>query len=213
MPTASPYSSGDGTITPASGPNLDRAQHYALGRLERELSPALAYHSVVHTRDEVVPAATVLEGVTAESMLLLLTAAWFHDLGFIERWSDNEVIGVRLAIEALPDFGYTPAHIAVIAGIILATRLPQTPHTPLEMIMADADLDLLGRDDYLARNEALRAELTASGSVFSDEVWYADQLQFIHQHHYFTAAARQTRDAGKQRNVAAINALLKQGPG
>jgi uncharacterized protein len=152
----------------------------------------------------VVPAArrlAALEGVDGEALLLLTTAAFYHDVGFTEEYAENEVISVRIAEEVLPHFRYRPAHVEVISDIIMATRLPQTPHTLPEKIMADADLDVLGRDDFWIRNAALRAELAAFGVQTSDEEWYRGQVRMLRTHRYFTASARMLRDAGKQHHL------------
>jgi uncharacterized protein len=181
--------------------------------LERELSPLLCYHSVAHTRDDVVVAAERLaaqEGIQGEALLLLRTAAYFHDLGFVERREQHEQIGVRAAAEVLPRFGYRPDQIAQIEGMILATRLPQAPRTPLERILADADLDVCGRDDFLALNSCLRAELAAAGRTTSDREWYRSQISFLREHRYWTAAARAARDRGKRANIAALERLLAE---
>lgn len=185
-------------------PDFEAAKQYALDRLARELSPVLIYHSLEHTRDEVVPAAERLarmEGLTGEPLLLLRTAAYFHDLGFVERYLDNEVIAVRIAAENLPRFGYTPEQIKTITGIIMVTRLPQTPHNHMEEIMADADLDGLGREDFIEREHALRAEWTALGRNYTEEEWYREQVTFLQSHHYFTESARRLRQAGQQYNI------------
>jgi uncharacterized protein len=194
-------------------PDFVSARAYALARLERELSPVLCYHSVVHTRDDVVVAVERLaaqEGVVGQELLLLRTAAYFHDLGFVEQRDQHELIGARVASEALPRFGYRPEQIAQIQGMILATRLPQTPHTPLECILADADLDVCGRADFLALNRCLRAELAAAGSTTSDREWYRGQISFLQAHRYWTAAARATRDRVKHANIAALAQLLAE---
>jgi len=173
----------------ACGTQLDfeSACAYALARLEHELSPELCYHSVTHTRDDVVVAVECLaaqEVVAGETLLLLRTAAYFHDLGFVEQREEHEAIGARMATEVLPRFGYRPDQIALIKGMILATRLPQTPHTHLECILADADLDVCGRNDFLALNSCLHAELAAAGSAASDREWYSGQISFLRAHHY-----------------------------
>ncbi len=189
-----------------------RAKNYALTRLEQELSPLLTYHCLGHTRDEVVPAAgrlAALEGVTGEARLLLLTAASFHDLGYLETRAGHEAASCRMAAEALPGFGYSPEQIETIAGLIRATQLPQTPHTPLEEIMADADFDVLGSDNFWPRVQALRAELAALGAVFSDEQWYADQLKFVSAHRYFTPSARRLRDEAKHQFIAQLAQRLE----
>lgn len=189
----------------------ERAKRYALRRLERELPPVLTYHCLQHTRDDVVPAAqrlAALEGVEGEQLLLLLTAAYYHDIGFVKQCADHEAMSVQIAAKVLPRFGVSPAEIEVISGIIMATRLPQSPSTLLEEIMVDADLDVLGRDDFWPLNRVLRAEMAALGQSMTDEEWYSSQLEFVQTHHYFTAAARTLRNHRKQRNLEELSAVL-----
>ena len=192
-------------------PNIEGAARYALRRLERELLPGFCYHSIVHTRDDVVPAVeklAALQGVEGEELLLLRTAAYYHDLGFVEQRAAHEAVGVQIAERVLPYFGYGPAQIEVISGLIMATRLPQSPRTPLERLLADADLDILGREDFLPRNKALRDELAGFGQLFSDQQWYRDQLRFVQTHNYWTQAAHALRDEQKLRNCEKLNDLL-----
>jgi uncharacterized protein len=191
---------------------FERARQYALHRLEWELSPNLLYHGLRHTRDGVVPAVELLanmEGVKGKSYYMLLTAAWFHDLGFIEQPAYHELISARIAAEILPGFGYTKAQIEIIRWIILATIIPQTPTTILEKIMADADLDVLGRDDFMHYNGNLRRELALYGRDFSDVEWYSRQLKFVEEHSYFTTSAHTLRDAGQLKNVAHLKRILE----
>ncbi len=189
------------------------AARYALGRLANELSPILYYHGLGHSRDEVLPAAerlALLEGVGGEDLLLLRTAALYHDIGFVERFDDNEVISVRIAESALPNYGYSPAQLGVIRGIIMATRLPQGPVTLLEKIIADADLDVLGREDFFVRNQDLRRELIARGMQQSEAEWYDAQLQFLRSHRYFTESARRLRGEGQHANLDRLEAQWRQ---
>jgi uncharacterized protein len=191
-------------------PDVESAIHYALERLRSELAPHLVYHSLAHTADDVLIAAAHLAEqcqLSGEERNLLRVAASFHDLGFVVQSEEHEQIGAQIAAAVLPSFGFAPQQITQIVGIILATRMPHQPHTLLEQIIADADLDVLGRDDFLIRNRLLRQELEAQGGRFSDEQWYTGQLRFMQQHQYFTAAARKWREAGKQRNIAAMRAL------
>jgi predicted metal-dependent HD superfamily phosphohydrolase len=191
-------------------PDLDGARSYALTRLARELPASLCYHSLGHTRDEVAPAVERLAGLAGvgdANLLLLRTAAYFHDLGFVVQRHNHEAAGVEIARAILPRFAYSPRDIKRIARLIFATRLPQRPASLLEGLLADADLDLLGRDDFLSRNGDLRRELEAGGEARSDADWFASQLRFIGAHRYWTAAARALRDQGKERNTAALRSL------
>jgi uncharacterized protein len=192
--------------------NFTGAKTYALQRLQ-ELPSTLTYHAVTHTRDDVVPAAEglgILEYFTRDDRMLLSTAAWFHDLGYLERYNDNEVIAVRIAQEVLPKLKYSPKQVEVVCNIIMATRLPQSPHTPLEMVMADADLSSLGGKNFLQCEHALRQEFARMGRAYTDEAWYTYQQQFLREHNYFTAAAHELYDAQKAVNLAIVENLLAQ---
>ncbi len=194
-------------------PDFESARAYALGRLERELSPDLIYHCLGHTQDEVAPAVdrlAALEKVGEEDRILLLTAAYFHDLGFIRQRQDHEQISKQFAEQVLPEFGYSAADITVICGIIQATHLPQSPTTLLEKIMADADMDDLGNEDFWGRSRDLRHELDNFGIKYSEEEWYAYQLRLMETHQYFTASQKALRDPVKQQHIQDVKQLLDQ---
>jgi CheY-like chemotaxis protein/class 3 adenylate cyclase len=189
------------------------ARQYALDRLERELSPQLVYHSLRHTQDEVLPAVRRLAAMTdigEDDLQLLEIAAVYHDLGYTVQRQEHERMSAELAGKVLPQFGLSPAQIAAVQGMIMATELPQSPHTLLEQILADADLDVLGREDFERRNEDLRAELESSGTQIDLERWYSSQLQALESHRYWTAAAQSLRDAGQQRNIERLRQRLAQ---
>jgi uncharacterized protein len=193
--------------------NFEHARAYALQRLERELPTALTYHSLAHTRDDVAPATlrlAAIAGVSGEQRMLLHTAAYYHDIGFVMQRIDHEAIGARIAAETLPSFGYSPAQIEIIHGMIMATKLPQSPRNLLEQLMADADLDALGRTDFLARNQALRDELAAYGAHWDDLGWCREQLYFVGSHQYWTDAARQVRGEQKRRNIELIVEMIER---
>ena len=193
--------------------NFQQAKQYALHRLELELSPNLLYHGITHTRDDVVPAVERLagmEGIQGDSLILLLTAAWFHDLGFVEQPQYHELISARIAVQVLPGFGYTNEQVEIVRWAILATILPQDPQNLLEQILTDADLDILGRDDFMLSNGGLRRELAFFGREFTDREWYSRQLKFLESHTYFTTSARALRDAGKLKSIYQLKDKLKE---
>lgn len=194
-----------------SGPDIEQACAYALQRLAHELSPKLFFHSLAHTRDDVVPAAlrlAELSGIDRQDMLLLRTAACYHDLGFIERRDGHEEVSVRIAAAVLPMFGYSSEQAACVIGMIRATKLPQSPANLLEQLMADADLDSLGRADFFERNQALRDEMAAFNHVMSDSIWYRNQLTFLQSHHYWTPAATALRAETKKLHIAELISRL-----
>lgn len=194
-------------------PDYSGAIAWALNRLEVELSPRLTYHNLWHTQEVVIPAATRLAqaiGVPKAVENLINVAVAFHDIGFVTVYKGHEAISVEIAVKTLPLFGFSRAQIKQVVGMILATRLPQKPQNIYEQIICDADLDALGREDFLQQNEALYQEVLAQGMQISRVNWLIGQVLFITQHDYFTDAARQWRNAQKQRNLAELNSQLEQ---
>jgi uncharacterized protein len=198
---------------------FEQARQFALERLENELSPRFHYHSLAHTRDDVVPATERLalrSKVSGTDLTILLTAAYFHDLGFTRladvdpRGNQHEAISAQFAQEVLPSFGYREKDVDAICSMIMATRLPQSPVNLLEEILADADLDSLGREDFWERSQALRDEFAAFGNFTTDLEWFQGQFNFLNSHRYFTAEARLLRNAQKQKNVEGIVQRLKE---
>lgn len=196
------------------------ARQYAFDRLDQELLPRLYYHSAAHTRYDVVRATerlARLEGVSGTQLLLLMTAVYFHDVGFVElkeetreayQQLNHEILGVRIARSVLPGFGFNAADLDAIEGIIMATRLPQTPTNLLEKIIADADLDSIGREDFWATSANLRVEMATFGTSYTDYDWYLFQARFLSSHNYFTDAAHSLRDEGKARNLKEVQQIL-----
>lgn len=187
-----------------SEPNYKAAIAYAIETLNSGIPEFLTYHSVWHTTDDVLPAAMLfakISGIGEDEQRLLEVAAAFHDIGFVYTLEEHERKGAAVVAEVLPHYQFAAEQIARIQKLILSTRLPQSPQDLLEMILADADLDLLGRDDFFERNRALRQELDNLGKGVSDKAWYEGQLKFLEGHEYFTAAAEQVRGAGKRQHI------------
>ena len=190
--------------------NYYKAERHIMKLLEQKLSKQLHYHSIAHTKDVVSAAERIalLEGVTDEGLFVLKSAATYHDAGFVEQYDKNEPIGVRLAQEILPKYGYTQEHIDTIKELIYVTTIPHQPKTLLEQIMCDADLDYLGRDDFHEIADRLRRELREHGKINSDRAWDETQVKFLSAHKYFTATAKGMRDKKKEENLQEIKERL-----
>jgi uncharacterized protein len=200
--------------TATCAPDHAGAIAYALSRLRTELPSVATYHNLAHTELDVLPAAVRLarlSGTPEADRHLLEVAAAFHDLGYIRTYLDHEMIGVGIMAEVLPGFGFNQRDIDRIAAMILATRMPQTPLDELAALLTDADLDSLGRDDFLATSTALWQERAALGLMVPWPEWLQAQCRFLKGHRYFTAVATALREEGKQRNIAVLEGLIRDG--
>lgn len=185
-------------------------EKFVLSKMEKELSPDLYYHSIEHTKDVMQAAERLadMEKVNGHDKNLIITAALFHDFGFIRTYNAHEKESALLAYEILPDFGYTLEDIKLIEGMIKSTEIPQNPKTKLEKILADADLDYIGRDDVFIIGQRLQYEWKLRGIISSLRDWHMKQLEFLKNHEFFTQSAKKLRDKKKKENILELEKLL-----
>lgn len=190
--------------------SFKKSESRILKLLSEKLPEGLYYHGIHHTIDVTNSAEEIAreEGVEGEDLFLLKTAALFHDAGFVQEYVKNEKIGVTYAREVLPKYGYTSRQIDIIDGIIMATEIPQNPKTHLEMIMCDADLDYLGREDFYEISESLKKELIAFGKIQGDKQWDQMQIPFLEKHVYFTETNKRRRQPNKLKRIEEIKQKL-----
>ena len=174
-----------------------------LTRLENELDSRLGYHNITHTLD-VLEQAEILadqEKVTDKHDLLLLkTAAVFHDSGFLFVYKNHEEKGCEIAYESLRNI-FSEEDIKKVFGMIMATKIPQTPNTLLEQIICDADLDYLGRNDFEPISRNLYKEFLTFKIIPEDIIWDHIQIRFFESHHYFTGTSISKRNGKKLKHL------------
>lgn len=189
----------------------ERIRSRILPKLEQNLASDLTYHCITHTIDVETQALRIAaqEAVTdAESLFLLKIACLYHDSGFLFTYKEHEAAGCRLAREELPDFGVNEKQIDRICGMIMATKIPQTPHNKLEEIICDADLDYLGRDDFFSIANTLFSEWKSRFFIVEESEWNHVQYNFFKLHHYFTATNKTLRGPLKLKHLKTIEDKL-----
>lgn len=187
----------------------DDLEEFILDKLERELPKYLYYHNLKHTMDVVIQSEIIGrgEGILDEEMLLLKTAALFHDIGQTVQSKGHEEISVQIASEILSKFQYSNEQVATICSIIRATELPPRPNTLLEKIICDADLDYLGRSDFIPVSNTLYRELHEQDLIGSIDEWNRIQIKFLTNHQYFTNTANQLREVNKQTQIERLKQI------
>lgn len=164
-------------------------QAFVTDLLKSKLPSSYYYHDAAHTlyvQAKTIEIATH-EDCTEKEVALLSTAALWHDTGFINIYNGHEEESCKLARKYLPEYGYSAPDIDIICGMIMATKLPQSPKNKLEEIIADADLEYLGTGDAATDAESLFKELQALNPALTREQWNQKQIAFIKHHRYFTA--------------------------
>lgn len=189
----------------------EQAYSFLITKLEKELPSWVTYHNAGHTKSVIASAEYLAnaENITGEDLMLLKTAALFHDAGFLENHNKHEEISCKLAKKYLPDFGYSTAQIDTICKLIMGTKLPQTPTSELGKLLCDADLFYLGTETYEATAERMFAEFKKTGFVKTKAEWVIKQADFLSTHTYFTKTAKQEGEPHKQKVLQELKASLK----
>jgi uncharacterized protein len=191
--------------------DLKAVEEFISAKLKNELPKDLYYHGIHHTYD-VLKSAQVIgkyEKISEHDMLLLQVAVMYHDAGFTRVYKNHEEAGCDMAREFLPGFGFDKDEIEIICGMIMATKIPQQPHTKLEQIIADADLEYLGTDNFLRIARTLFDEIRIYLNVESERQWNIIQMNFLKSHHYFTDYCKKYREANKQEHLQEIIKLVE----
>lgn len=187
-------------------------EEFILEKLEKGLPKNLYYHNLKHTVDVYTQVELIgrSEDVTLEEQLLLQTAALFHDAGHLIDYDTHEEMGVKLAREILPEYQYSERQIEIISDLIMITKLPPKPKNLLEAIMCDADLDYLGRTDFIPVSNMLYKELHEHGRIGTIQEWNEMQIKFIEKHQYFTNTARRLRNVNKNSQLDNIKKWIEK---
>jgi len=190
--------------------NFKEVEQHIVGILKRDLPNNLYYHGLHHTMDVLRSAELIgkQEKLTENEMLLLKIAVLYHDAGFTKVYRNHEEVGCDMAKADLPGFGFTTEEIETICGMIQATKIPQNPKTKLEYIIADADLEYLGTDDFERIGRTLFDEIKIYLGVESERQWNIIQMNFLKGHTYHTNFCKKHREAEKQKHLKEIEKIV-----
>jgi hypothetical protein len=187
---------------------LKIVDEYIRDLFKDELPDGIKYHDANHTLHPTKGVVAASNGIAISEKIseldreLLITAAYFHDTGYIREYDKNEPIAARMAGRILKLIGYKPNEIEKIQKMILATDLAIEPKTHVEKILCDADLDHFGREDFFILDGKLREGRRIRGIDVSDDAkWYKGTLSIITNHQYYTQSQQKLREKEKQKNI------------
>lgn len=176
---------------------------FLMQQLQTRLPAHFTYHNARHTKEVVlaVEALAKKEGLAGNDLLILRTAALFHDAGFLVDAQNHEEHSCRLARTHLPQYDYTGEQIDAVCRLIDATKMPHDPQTAAARILCDADLAYLASSHFLQRSNDLFQEMNATGHIKDRNDWQELQIRFLQTHRYFTPTAIREWTGKKQHNI------------
>ena len=155
---------------------------------KNKLSSKYVFHSLNHTKEVLHFAIKIanMEHIGFDDLVLLKTAALYHDTGFIFSKVYHEDFSAEFAKRTLQGFNYSQKKIDIIVELILCTKLDQEPKGILQQIICDADLMNFGNDTFFRKNRLIRNELKNHKIIFSDFDWAKTTKILLSNHIFFT---------------------------
>jgi predicted metal-dependent HD superfamily phosphohydrolase len=164
----------------------------------------LLYHNYRHTYDVFSACKEIGEAseISDEDMEVILLAAWFHDVGYLQTCENHEEKGAEIMGEFLAKHNYDSEKVAIIKACIFSTKLGQDPTNILEEIICDADTKVLGCSNYDQSSRLLMAEFAVlKDIVLSEQEWLAQEIDFLSNHRYYTKYAQLNFTGIKSQNL------------
>jgi predicted metal-dependent HD superfamily phosphohydrolase len=188
---------------------LDETKQYVTSFFQVHKNEKLVYHNQEHTENVVNAAIEIANHyrLSDQDYFIVVVAAWFHDIGYYFDPAHHEERGATEAGNFLKRKGIDEATILTVSACIYATRLPQTPQTLLEKIVADADLFHLGTARFGEFNKLLRKEYVALHNIeISKEEWRQRTIRLFENHQYHTDYCRLLLTDTKEKNLEKLKA-------
>jgi predicted metal-dependent HD superfamily phosphohydrolase len=183
---------------------LDRIKAHVENLFATNKDDRLIYHNAYHTEQVVKNAVRIANHYKLSDVdfFTVVTAAWFHDIGYLSSFEKHEEHGAEAATVFLRLQNVDEATIKQISECILATKMPQKPIGLLQDIICDADLFHLGSDSFKDRNKLMRKEAEAfCGKKIEKDQWRQNTIALFHAHHYHTDYGQQQLNKGKEENL------------
>ena len=192
---------------------LQKVEEYVFSILTERTPASNVYHSLDHTKDVVASCLEIgaKENLTPDELELIQIAAWFHDIGYVEKAEGHEQISAMYASNFLTENNYPSENIDLVIGCILATKVPQKPKNKLEKILCDSDLNHLGRKLFFERNDKYKIEIQNNQHrILSEYEWITKTIDFVTRHRFVTDYAINNFSEQKKENLRLLQVRLEQ---
>lgn len=181
-----------------------------INELETGVPGHFTYHDAAHTKYVLKQAEVIAEheNITGRDLLLVKIAALYHDIGFLQGREEHESLGCKIAGDELQGSLLTKDEIQKVCAMIKATQIPQQPKNLLEKIVADADLEYLGTNNFRRFGNKLYKEILHFDPDLNSRKWDEIQIDFLTNHTYHTGYCKKYKEPIKQQNLEKVKERL-----
>ena len=190
-----------------------QVEQHVTSLFESHKDPRLVYHNLEHTSQVVGRANEIAAhyNVSEDDMLVLYTAAWFHDTGYLFSVREGHE---KKSAEVMRAFMADQIHddnlLRQIEECIMATLRKEAPVTLPQQIICDADTYHLGTKEFREVNKRVRKEQEMFEGYIDRGDWSREAINFLKQHNYYTSYCKDLLGEKKQKNIEWLQGKLDE---
>ena len=190
-----------------------KAKDFVVKFIKEKIEPKwFVFHNVDHTLD-VYKRARYLsekEWLLEEEKEIVCLAALFHDTGLIDWYQNHEEKSCQIARNWLQSQNYPEEKIKMVVQSIKVTKVWEKPKNKIQMILKEADLDNLGRDDFIERFFLLIKEIQNVSWEKIDKKEFAKQTyKLFKDFEFYTDTQKKERLAKWNENFNILKCFAK----
>ena len=181
-----------------------KIEHYVTGLYETLEDDSLAFHNLKHIQ-YVVDRTKEIAGhyhVNEKEMLILYTAAWFHDSGYLfTEPAKHEEMSAEVMRKFMLDHTNDSELIGEIEKCIMATKSPRNPANLLQQIICDADTYNLGTKEFKDTNKRVQEETKIKTGTIDKLEFSKNTVKMLEQHQFYTTYCKDLLTPTKEMNM------------
>ena len=188
-------------------------EKFVTGLFEANHDDTLVFHNLEHTQSVVKRTKEIAGHYTLgeKEMLILFTAAWFHDVGHMfTDPSKHEDMSVDIMKKFMNEQNEDVDVIQQTEKCILATKAPRHPTVLLQEIICDADTYHLGTDEFKATNKAALEENRLKTGLIDKNDFNEATVKMLVEHQYYTKYCRELLTKRKIKNMKKLKSKLEE---
>lgn len=190
-----------------------KIEHYVTGLYETLQDDTFVFHNLKHTMN-VVDRTKEIAGhyhVNEKEMLILYTAAWFHDTGYLyTEAARHEAMSADVMRKYMLEHTNDSDLINEIEKCILATKSPRNPTNLLQQIICDADTYNLGTKDFKSTNKKVREEIKLKTGLSDKLEFGRNTVKMLETHQYYTTYCKDQLSLTKELNMKKLKNKIEK---
>jgi len=171
------------------------------------------FHNFPHTKKlveiaEVIGNAARLKDADLE---IVKVAAWFYDIGFLNKNSDPAKQSAEAAVAFLSQQNYPAENIEIAKNSLLSFDVDHNPGNPLEEVLSDSVNYYIGTKNYHDKSELMRMEIeNFSSEKISERKWLKREIEILSIHKYYTKHAIEKYEGQQYQNLLLLHREIKK---